>query len=214
MPTTLSKPPGIPVFPFHDTPQADCLLHRLLADEPWREDIDWPSGFAGGIAHRLDVSTSGAVWVAGSLDELQQLRELFSKHVLRKTYRFQTAKIVDWNRNRCDRPIAHDKRRKKRMVVQRGASTPHRGRWYEAHTRFDRLSEHLWQATITTGVMHQIRVHAAFVGLALQGDRFYGGGQPPEHWPEGVLFRLHHVGLKAPDGTTTDPVPLPDWAVS
>ena len=54
-----------------------------------------------------------------------------------------------------------------------------------------------------TGVMHQIRVHAAFLGLALAGDRLYGGG------PGG--FRLHHVGLSGGRWSTSS-VPLPAWA--
>ncbi len=56
-----------------------------------------------------------------------------------------------------------------------------------------------------TGVMHQIRVHAAFVGLPLRGDHRYGGGRR-----DGGFF-LHHVGLEGA-GFATSPVPWPDWA--
>jgi 23S rRNA-/tRNA-specific pseudouridylate synthase len=196
----LHKPGGVPVFPPHDDPADDCVLARYLATGPTAHD--WPEGFAGGIAHRLDVQTSGALLVADDPAELTAIRAAFREGAFTKRYRFVAAKDVSWDHNVCERPIAHDRRRKRRMVVQRGATTPHRGRWYPAHTRFRRLDDALWEAVITTGVMHQIRVHAAFVGLPLLGDRLYGGG------PGG--FRLHHVGLSGA-GFATTPVPAPSW---
>lgn len=59
-----------------------------------------------------------------------------------------------------------------------------------------------------TGVMHQIRLHAAFAGLALVGDRLYGGGESPDFFP--ADFALHHVGLHGQHWEPA-PVPTPDW---
>ena len=69
------------------------------------------------------------------------------------------------------------------MVVQRGRNTPHRGKWMSAVTRFSTSSKskngmHLWQAMMCTGVMHQIRLHAAIAGLALV-EILNGGGATP-----------------------------------
>lgn len=205
MPSTAYKPTGITVFPRHDDPTADCVLARLLDAQPWRSALDWPEGFAGGIAHRLDTHTSGAIWIADDPAELERMRTLFATKQLRKTYRFLTDGRVDWAEHQVERRIAHDRRKKRRMIVERGRSTPHRGRWYEASTRFRRLDGPLWEAVITTGVMHQIRVHAAFVGLALRGDPVYGKGQPP--------YFLHHMGLEGPLGAT-EPVETPSWAAT
>ena len=208
--TTLAKPAGIPVFPPHRAPEGDCLLARLLAREPERAGLPWPEGFAGGLAHRLDIATSGAVAVADTPATLDQIREAFATGALTKTYRFRARRQVSWDHNTCDRPIAHDRRRKRRMVVQRGPNTPHRGRWHPATTHFRRIGPHLWEATMHTGVMHQIRVHAAFVGLVLAGDPVYGGGEPLEEAIEGAPFLLHHVGFRGRFATA--PVPLPRWA--
>lgn len=205
MATTLYKPAGLTVFPPHADPEGDCVLARLLRDAPKRSQLPWPEGFAGGIAHRLDTHTSGALWVADDLDELTGMRACFRDGQLQKTYRFLAASQVPWDHNEVDRPLAHDRRKRSRMVVQRSQNTPHRGRWYPASTRFSRLGEHLWEAVIVTGVMHQIRVHAAFVGIGLAGDSLYGKGPPP--------YRLHHVGLTGPLGATA-PVALPPWATS
>ena len=114
-----------------------------------------------------------------------------------------------------DRPIAHDRRKKRRMVVQRGPDTPHRGKWYPARTTFRKLGivgpdRTAWEAVIHTGVMHQVRVHAAFVGIALAGDPIYGGGAPLGENPA-APFRLHHVGLQGP-GISPAEAPVPgEW---
>jgi 23S rRNA-/tRNA-specific pseudouridylate synthase len=210
--STLDKPAGISVFPPHAELDGDCVLKRLLVAEPERAELAWPAGFEGGIAHRLDISTSGALWVADSVDELAQMRACFASKQLVKTYRLRVAKSPVWDVNETDRAIAHDRRRKGRMVVQRGEHTPHRGRWYPARTDFRRVHGTLFEVTMHTGVMHQIRVHAAFLGIALLGDRRYGGGPTPQDAPDGVQFYLHHVGLVDASGWGTQPVPLPEWA--
>jgi 23S rRNA pseudouridine1911/1915/1917 synthase len=209
------KPPGLSCFPPHADPSGDCVLRRLLHAFPEQADPTWPLGFDGGIAHRLDISTSGLLLIARSVDALAALRTRFSSRRLRKEYRFLTQKQVDWDQNTVDRPIAHDRRRKGRVVVQRGRNTPHRGRWRDAETHFRRLGPvdgglWLWQAEMSTGVMHQIRVHAAFVGLALVGDRLYGGGAWDLPRPRGVSFALHHHHLEGPDLHPTA-VEVPGW---
>ena len=210
MTTTWAKPPGVPVFAPHADPAGACVLRDVLAAMPWRRDIAWPAGFEGGIAHRLDTATSGALWLADDLAELGAMRAAFASGALRKVYRLQGLVVPPWTEVVCDRAIAHDAKHKRRMVVWRHERTPHRGRWYPAHTTFRRLSGTSIEAVITTGVMHQIRVHAAFVGVPLVGDALYGGGAPMEGAPAGAPFRLHHVGLTG-SGFATAPVPAPEW---
>ncbi|MFT4977429.1 MAG: 23S rRNA-/tRNA-specific pseudouridylate synthase [Myxococcota bacterium] len=208
----LEKPSGLPVFPPHTDPDGDCLLARLLRAAPEQGDHDWPPGFAGGIAHRLDIPTSGLVLAAATPADLVWLRSLFTEKKLRKTYLLLTARDVPWSSTTVDAAIAHDRRRKKRMVVQRGQNTPHRGRWLPAETRFTRRGAagrlRCWQAEMATGVMHQIRVHAGFAGIALVGDRLYGGGATPAGFA--ADFALHHVGLVGP-GLSPPRLAMPPW---
>lgn len=211
MASTVYKPPGVPVFPPHARPDGDCVLARWLHAEPARRSMAWPAGFEGGIAHRLDVSTSGALWVADSLEELSAMRASFADKRLTKRYVLRVARSPDWDVNRNERRIAHDRRKKSKMVVERGQNTPHRGRWYDADTRFERVSGVTFRAVMHTGVMHQIRVHAAFLGIPLAGDRRYGGGETPSDAPEGAVFLLHHEGLTTADGWGTTAVPAPAW---
>lgn len=212
MPSTFHKPPGIPVFPLTSGIPQDSAWARVIAGDPWRGEISWPKGFEAGILHRLDTSTSGALWLADSLEELTELRALFSEKRLVKRYVARVRRVPRWERHQTSLEIGHDRRHKRRMVVKRGEETPHRGHWLPAHTAFERLHGDLVAATISTGVMHQIRVHAAFLGIPLLGDRLYGGGPTPEGAPEGIVFFLHHLGLEGPWGLSTDPVPLPEWA--
>jgi len=209
----LNKPAGIPVFPPHKDPDGDCLLQRWTAVDASRTAAGWPSGFSGGIAHRLDVPTSGQVVASVRPADLAALRSLFSEGSLEKTYRFISAGDVPWDDHIIEARIAHHPKRRKRMVVERGQATAHRGKWYPAHTRLRRVAPvgdglWCWEAIITTGVMHQIRVHAGSVGLALNGDRLYGGGAPPPDRP--VPFLLHHLGMTG--STLTPPtIPVPDF---
>ncbi|MAY81226.1 MAG: hypothetical protein CL930_10635 [Deltaproteobacteria bacterium] len=208
----LNKPAGIPVFPPHADPEGDCLLARWRGEQGHSDDHAWPDGFDGGIAHRLDGSTSGLVLAAQSPAALVRIRAMFRNGDLSKRYVFVSAGDVPWDKHVVEKPIAHDKRRRSRMIVQRGKSTPHRGRWYTAHTSFRRLANisdtvFLWEAVITTGVMHQIRVHAASVGIPLRGDKHYGGGTPTD---ASIPFLLHHIGMTGP-GFVPPEASVPDF---
>ena len=206
-----NKPGGIPVFPPHADPSGDCLLRRSGLDP-----MGWDPKFAGGLAHRLDTPTSGQVLSARTPDDLVWLRDAFSAGQLRKVYRFVTAKNVSWDEHTVETPIAHHKRKRAVMIVKRGANTPCRGKWHPAHTVFRRIGEvdngaTLWEAVIKTGVMHQIRAHAAFVGIPLRGDKRYGGGESLETPDaERIPFLIHHVGLSGPD-LSPPAAPLPDF---
>ncbi len=211
--TWLYKPPGLPVFPPHQDPDGPSLQRWLLQQCP-SQDRDFPAGFSAGLAHRLDTSTSGVVLAARRPEDLALARSAFSEGRLKKTYRFLTAKRVPWSAHEVETPIAHHPRRRDRMVVQRGRNTPHRGRWYPATTTLRHIDGPLWEATMRTGVMHQIRVHAAWVGLALHGDHRYGGGhEPPPGTPPRVDFALHHVGLAGPELTSPRAPPPPWWPI-
>ena len=207
----LSKPSGVSCFPYRKDPSKHSMLDLLLRDHPMQRQ-EWPSGFDGGIAHRLDVSTSGQLLVAKTPEVLAALREDFTNKRLLKRYRFLTSREVSWTEHGISLPLAHHKSNRRKMVVQRGKNTPHRGKWFSANTSFHHLASrggiHLWEATMRTGVMHQIRLHAAIAGLALLGDRLYGGGESLTYFPSD--FALHHCGIESTRWQIRS-VCLPEW---
>ena len=108
---------------------------------------------------------------------------------LRKFYRFRSAGSLA-DPVVIDRGIAHHPRRADRVVVQRPGRQAHRGKWLPAWTRIIPLGEGWFEAEIRTGVMHQVRAHAAFAGVPLSGDPIYGDGV-------GVAT-LVHVAIEGP----------------
>ena len=128
-------------------------------------------------------------------ESLERLRMGFTQRSFRKVYWFLSAKEPRWESHQCYTPMAHHKRKRGSMVPQRGKHTPHRGKWYDATTSFRHLDRvdgiSLYEAVMHSGVMHQIRCHAGFLGVALLGDRRYGGGHPPDFFLGD--FALHHI---------------------
>jgi len=179
----VAKPQGVPCLPPHGNPDGDSLLARLRAAGLAGEG-DFPPGFDGGIAHRLDTLTSGFVVVARTAAALAAVREEWP--MLRKFYHFRSIGQVDFAVREITAPIANHARRADRVVVQRWPRERHRGRWIEAWTRLRRLRDEWWEAEIRTGVRHQVRAHAAFAGLPLAGDELYGGVTVEPAHGEGV----------------------------
>ena len=180
----VDKPVGLPVFPPHADSQGDCVLARLLVAFPDQSGA-FPPGFEGGIAHRLDTLTGGFVVVAKTPAVLSRLRAEWT--TLRKVYELRSSGAVAFRETVVTAPIANHARRADRVVVQRWPQERHRGKWLTAETWLSRLGDGLWQAEIHTGVRHQVRAHAAFAGLPLDGDELYGGGPGMPH--------LRHVGI-------------------
>ena len=199
----LMKPPGLPVFPRSVGEAGDCVLSQLLSLRPEQGGPDWPLGFWAGILHRLDNGTSGLLVVARSLDALATGRGLFTDGSLHKTYLLLSDQAVAWDEHCVEHDLAHHPSDRRKMVWRRGQSTRHRGQWRPATTHLRRLEGPLWEATMTSGARHQIRLHAASVGLALRGDKLYGGGEG--------RFCLHHQTLGGwPEALPNAPLPA-DW---
>lgn len=164
----VDKPAGMVVHPAFGH-HSGTLVNALLAHCP---DL---AGIGGqvrpGIVHRLDKDTSGLIIVAKNDAAHRNLQQQFKQRLVHKTYLALTEGVLPVPNGVIDAPIGRDPKHRQRMaVVTRG------GR--EARTEYhvqEHFGEHsLVAAEPITGRTHQIRIHFAFIGHPLVGDRVYG----------------------------------------
>jgi 23S rRNA pseudouridine1911/1915/1917 synthase len=168
----INKAAGMVVHPAAGH-ESGTLVNAVLARCP---DL---SGVGGekrpGIVHRLDKETSGLIIVAKNDQAMRYLQQQFKEGRVGKKYlalvdgQLQPAEML------IDAPIGRDKRdRKKMAVIAPGSSA--RGRLSQTRIKlldqFDGYS--LVECRPLTGRTHQIRVHLAFAGFPISGDKIYG----------------------------------------
>ncbi len=109
------------------------------------------------VVQRLDKTTTGCLIFAMSPEKAAELTSLFSSRAVTKRYLFVTTGRSDQmefeNNNPIDGKVSQ-------TLFKRLKRTP----FFE-----------LWEAFPQTGRAHQIRIHAAELGLPILGDEMYGG---------------------------------------
>ncbi len=171
----LDKPAGLLTSPDRYDPLRPNLMKLLhagiAAAKPWARELQlvYLSN-----AHRLDFETSGIILLAKNKPALVALANLFSAGKPLKRYIALVQGEGLQNKFQVDAKLAPhpvrtgvmrvDPKNGKRSVTQ-----------FEVLENYARFSYALLQCEPLTGRTHQIRVHAAHVGLALVGDELYGG---------------------------------------
>lgn len=165
----INKPAGMVVHPAagHDT---GTLVHAVLGYAP---DIEGIGGEERpGIVHRLDKETSGLILVAKNERAHRYLQDQFRLRKVEKTYLALVDGAPATPSGRVDAPIGRDTRNRKKMAVL----PPGKGR--EAVSEFKTLeafeNHTLLEFSPKTGRTHQIRLHCAFLGCPIVGDKVYG----------------------------------------
>jgi 23S rRNA pseudouridine1911/1915/1917 synthase len=224
-----SGTPSVPLKP-HETKTAVSSAIRYLKNTQQGDslqrflEIGKASGhpLEAGLLHRLDTGTSGALAFAKNQTEFDRIRALWKTSKIRKFYRAITlagqAKVLDAKLSQLPfqitTPIGHDPKSAKRMqTIQNPRDLRNiRGKPLDAIThvlsarRVEQNSIQLFdlRIEIETGVMHQIRVHLASMGLPILGDPLYGpvsGPYGPVSGPDTIAaprLLLHHERLELP----------------
>lgn len=128
----------------------------------------------GGLVHRLDNGTSGALLVALTPAAFTTLREAIRAGRIRRDY--QALVIGNLKESlEIENPLAHDPRNARRMIAV-AASAPGARSAATSIAPIRRYGNFtLVAARPRTGMRHQIRVHLAEAAHAIAGDALYGG---------------------------------------
>lgn len=174
----VNKPSGLTT---HGKGALDEIIRSVARREGWWSES---MSFRPGPVHRLDRNTSGvqlfSLSTAGAQDLTEQLRK---RHVAKVYVALVSGHLP--RREECRKRIAYDRSTRTAAVEpdEGTAGNPafRRLRFATARTRFFPLAftadqkAGLVAAIPETGRTHQVRCHAAALGIPLLGDRKYGG---------------------------------------
>jgi len=164
------------------------------------------------LVHRLDRETSGCLLLARSGPALKRLGALFRDGAVEKHYLCLLDGRLPEALVEVDAPLERSPSGQRRLVRVSDEGKP-------ARTRFRLLQSFrdcsYAEAELLSGRTHQIRVHAAHLGLPLAGDDKYAAGDSLRKWRQRGLRRVflhaHRTVLPGADGATLEfDAPLPD----
>ncbi|QWV86686.1 RluA family pseudouridine synthase [Streptococcus parasuis] len=163
----INKPQGMVVHPSAGH-TSGTLVNALLYHV---KDLSGINGvLRPGIVHRIDKDTSGLLMIAKNDEAHTKLAaELKDKKSLRKYWAIVHGNLPN-DRGVIEAPIGRsEKDRKKQAVTAKGKKAVTR---FQVLERFDDYT--LVELTLETGRTHQIRVHMAYIGHPVAGDKVYG----------------------------------------
>jgi len=178
----LNKPSGLLSVPGRGADKADCLASRVQAE--------YPDAL---IVHRLDMSTSGIMLMARSLEAQRALSRAFELRATQKRY----IAVVDGQlggEGEVDLPLITDWPNRPRQMVDHAIGKPSLTRWraleYDAALDATRV-----ELTPITGRTHQLRVHMLALSHPILGDDIYAS---PGAFAKADRLLLHACYLAIP----------------
>jgi 23S rRNA pseudouridine1911/1915/1917 synthase len=194
----LNKPPGMLVHPV-GRHVYDTLMNYL--HYRYREAMESGKNAHIHLCHRIDRDTSGALVVAKDRYVHAVVQKEFQSRRVSKSYLTLARGRIPAGLERIDRPLREG--RSLAAAIEGPEVKPSLTR-IEVLERFAAGGEeYTWlAASPVTGRTNQIRIHLASIGHPLPGDRRFGGGPPPEGFPQRFILharriRFHHPRLKS-----------------
>lgn len=163
----INKPAGMVTHPGAGNP-TNTLMNAICGR--WREIGDMQNERKG-IVHRLDKETSGLIVIAKNDVTQRQLMRQFQARTVQKMYYALLERPPKTTIGRIEVPIGRDQKDRRKMIPLR-EGRPAISEFEVIETFANGMC--LVKFNLLTGRTHQIRVHAAFIGCPLVGDRMYG----------------------------------------
>ena len=172
----VNKPGGVPCHPLR-AGERDTVMNAVVARFPDTASAG-EKPLEGGLVHRLDNGTSGALLIARSRAAFEKLRDAIRAGRIARRYEALVAGSLE-HKIQIDTPIAHHAKNARKMVAGDPSSANPKRAGRAAVTIAEpirRVGEFtLLSVAPKTGSRHQIRVHLASLGHPIVGDTLYGG---------------------------------------
>jgi tRNA pseudouridine32 synthase/23S rRNA pseudouridine746 synthase len=192
-----NKPSGLLSVPGKGPEKADCLRTRVQQEYPEALTV-----------HRLDMSTSGILLMARSVELHRTLSIAFQERKVHKRYvavvdgRMLENPSQEWQL--IDKPIATDWINRPLQKIDPIEGKPSQTHYkivsYDATTDTTRL-----ELAPITGRTHQLRVHLQSLGHPILGDHLYAS---PETMAKSARLMLHASQLTFTHPVTGQPLDL------
>jgi 23S rRNA pseudouridine1911/1915/1917 synthase len=136
-------------------------------------------GITPQLINRLDRETSGVVIVAKSLAIARALRRLWEARVVQKEYHAIVHGTMQPDHDLIEAPLGKDEHSQVAIkdTVRPGGASASTEFWVTRAFRREGAPFSLLRVRPVTGRKHQIRIHLAWRGHPLVGDKLYGGDE-------------------------------------
>lgn len=187
----INKPQGLVIHPsighFDDT-----LVNGLMYK--YHDNLSNVNGqYRLGIVHRIDKDTSGLVCIAKNNQAHNFLAQQLKDHTMNREYIALVNGVINEDEAIINLPIARDKNNPLKMSINSLGK--------EAYTKINvikRFSNYtLLNCKLKTGRTHQIRVHLAYIGHSVVGDKTYGN-KKQEIYNNGQLLHAYKLSFIHP----------------
>jgi tRNA pseudouridine32 synthase/23S rRNA pseudouridine746 synthase len=178
----VNKPAGLLAVPGRGEAGRESLASRVALAFPDAR-----------VVHRLDMDTSGLMLFARGAAMQRRLARAFAERTVDKGYVAIVAGLLADNAGRVDAPIAADWPNRPRRIVD-ASGQPSLTHWRVLERSAQGAPCTRVALVPHTGRTHQLRVHLAFIGHPIVGDRLYA----PQHAAARLMLHAHRLAFAHP----------------
>lgn len=181
----IHKPAGLLTVPGKTADLQDCLINRLVKEEPKTL-----------LIHRLDRDTSGILVFGLSKLGQNRISRQFQERQTAKTYQAIVAGTLE-GEGTVDVPVVYDPSRPPLHIADPAHNKPALTHWQALeHFQINGAAVTRVKLTPITGRSHQLRVHMQYLGHPIVGDTLYADEQQQALMPRLCLhaerLSFHH----------------------